>query len=174
MPEPDGYQILRELRRRPETKDLPIVVLTGLDADDEIGRAFAAGADDFVRKPFRPVELVARIRGQLRLRGVVEELARKERGRADRPRADAGHWPRTSTSAASSSPSCSAIAEVARIERVSIVLVGEQGSVGYVVAASDDAQLRDLAIDLTHYPEIQQVLTSDEPLVISDAAEPTR
>ena len=169
MPEPDGYQILRELRRRPETKDLPIVVLTGLDADDEVGRAFAAGADDFVRKPFRPVELVARIRGQLRLRGVVEELARKERD---------GQIVLELTQALASNLDfrgilftvVQRIAEVARIERVSIVLVGEQGSVGYVVAASDDAQLRDLAIDLTHYPEIQQVLTSDEPLVISDAA----
>jgi PAS domain S-box-containing protein len=169
MPEPDGYQILRELRQRPETKDLPIVVLTGLDADDEIGRAFEAGADDFVRKPFRPVELVARIRGQLRLRGVVEELARKERD---------GQIVLELTQALASNLDfrgilftvVQRIAEVARIERVSIVLVGEQGSTGYVVAASDDAQLRDLAIDLTHYPEIQQVLTSDEPLVISDAA----
>ena len=72
MPPPDGYQILRLLRARPETRDLPVVVLTALEADEEIARAFEAGADDFVRKPFKPVELVARIRGQLRLRGMVE------------------------------------------------------------------------------------------------------
>ena len=46
----------------------------------------------------------------------------------------------------------------------------EQENVGYVVAASDDEQLRDLPIDLTKYPEIQQVLTSGEPLVVEDAA----
>src|SRR3954453_12661320 len=79
MPPPDGYQVLRILRARAETRDLPVVVLTALDAQDEIARAFEAGADDFVKKPFRPVELVARLRGQLRLRGAMEELARKEK-----------------------------------------------------------------------------------------------
>jgi PAS domain S-box-containing protein len=62
------------------------------------------------------------------------------------------------------------IAEVARVDRVSIVLVREQGQIGYVVAASDDEHLRDLPIDLGRYPEIQQVLTSGEPLIIPDAA----
>jgi len=62
------------------------------------------------------------------------------------------------------------IAEVARVDRVSIVLVREAGDVGYVVAASDDEQLRDLPIDLTKYPEIQQVLSSRETLVVPDIA----
>ncbi|MBF5066012.1 response regulator, partial [Salmonella enterica subsp. enterica serovar Istanbul] len=44
MPAPDGYQILRILRARPETRDLPVVVLTALDAEDEIAKAFEAGA----------------------------------------------------------------------------------------------------------------------------------
>ena len=78
MPQPDGYQILRILRARPETRDLPVVVLTALDGEDEIAKAFEAGADDFVRKPFRPAELIARIRSQLRIREYVEALARKE------------------------------------------------------------------------------------------------
>ena len=79
MPPPDGYQVLRILRARPETRDLPVVVMTALDAEDEIARAFEAGADDFVRKPFKTAELVARIRGQLRLRGVMDKLERKEK-----------------------------------------------------------------------------------------------
>ena len=58
MPPPDGYQILRILRARDETRDLPVVVLTALEAEEEIAKAFQAGADDFVRKPFKPVELV--------------------------------------------------------------------------------------------------------------------
>ena len=169
MPPPDGYQVLRILRARPETRDLPVVVLTGLDADDEIAKAFEAGADDFVRKPFKPVELVARIRGQLRLRGVMEELARKEK--------DAQVVLEVTQALASNLDFrgilftvVQRIAEVAKVDRVSIVLVREQGQVGYVVAASDDEQLRDLPIDLSKYPEIQKVLTSGEPLAIADAA----
>lgn len=168
MPPPDGYQVLRILRSRAETRDLPVVVLTALDADDEIAKAFESGADDFVRKPFKPVELIARIRGQLRLRGVVEALESKEKD---------GQVVLELTQALASNLDfrgilftvVQRIAEVAKVDRVSIVLVREQGDIGYVVAASDDEQLRDLPIDLTKYPEIQQVLASREPLVIADA-----
>jgi PAS domain S-box-containing protein len=169
MPAPDGYQVLRILRARPETKDLPVVVMTALDADDEIARAFEAGADDFVRKPFKPVELVARIRGQLRLRGVVDKLERKEKD---------GQVVLELTQALASNLDIRGIlftvvqriADVAKVDRVSIVLVREQGDVGYVVAASDDEHLRDLPINLTKYPEIQKALSSGEPVVIPDAA----
>ncbi len=169
MPAPDGYQILRILRARPETRDLPVVVLTALDAHDEIARAFEAGADDFVKKPFRAVELVARLRGQLRLRGAMDELERKEK--------DAQVVLELTQALASNLDFrgilftvVQRIAEVARVDRVSIVLVREQGQIGYVVAASDDENLRDLPIDLGNYPEIQQVLGSGQSLVIPDAA----
>ncbi|MGA3121799.1 MAG: PAS domain S-box protein [Polyangiaceae bacterium] len=169
MPPPDGYQILRILRSRPETRDLPVVVLTALEAEEEIAKVFEAGADDFVRKPFKPVELVARIRGQLRIRGFVEALAKKEH--------DARLVLELTRALASNLDFrgilftvVQRIAEVAKVDRVSIVLVREAGDVGYVVAASDDEQLRDLPIDLANYPEIQQVLTSREPLVIADVA----
>jgi PAS domain S-box-containing protein len=169
MPPPDGYQILRILRSRPDTRDLPVVVLTALEADEEIAKVFAAGADDFVRKPFKPVELVARIRGQLRIRGFVDALAKKEQ--------DARLVLELTQALASNLDFrgilftvVQRIAEVAKVDRVSIVLVREAGDVGYVVAASDDEQLRDLPIDLAKYPEIQQVLSSRETLVIPDVA----
>lgn len=170
MPPPDGYQILRILRARADTRDLPVVVLTALDAEDEIAKAFEAGADDFVRKPFRTVELVARVRGQLRLRAAMEALARKEK--------DAQVVLELTQALASNLDFrgilftvVQRLAEVANVDRVSIVLVREQENVGYVVAASDDEHLRDLPIDLTKYPEIQQVLSSGgEPLVVEDAS----
>jgi PAS domain S-box-containing protein len=169
MPPPDGYQILRILRARAETRDLPVVVLTSLEGDEEIARVFEAGADDFVRKPFKPVELVARIRGQLRIRGFVEALAKKEQD---------GRLVLELTQALASNLDfrgilftvVQRIADVAKVDRVSIVLVREAGEVGYVVAASDDESLRDLPIDLSKYPEIQQVLSSREALVIPDVA----
>jgi PAS domain S-box-containing protein len=169
MPPPDGYQILRILRARAETRDLPVVVLTALEAEEEIAKAFEAGADDFVRKPFKPVELVARIRGQLRIRGFVDALAKEEQ--------DARLVLELTQALASNLDFrgilftvVQRIAEVAKVDRVSIVLVRDSGDIGYVVAASDDEQLRDLPIDLAKYPEIQQVLSSREALVISDVA----
>jgi PAS domain S-box-containing protein len=169
MPQPDGYQILRILRARPETRDLPVVVLTALDGEDEIAKAFEAGADDFVKKPFRPVELVARVRGQMRLHAAMVQLGKKEK--------DAQVVLELTQALASNLDFRSIlftvvqrIAEVAKIDRVSIVLVREQENIGYVVAASDDEQLRDLPIDLAKYPEIQQVLGNGQPLVVEDAA----
>jgi PAS domain S-box-containing protein len=169
MPAPDGYQILRILRARPETRDLPVVVLTAVEAEEEIAKAFEAGADDFVRKPFKPVELVARIRGQLRIRGFVDALAKEKQ--------DARLVLELTQALASNLDFrgilftvVQRIADVAKVDRVSIVLVRESGDVGYVVAASDDEQLRDLPIDLSKYPEIQRVLSSREALVIPDVA----
>jgi PAS domain S-box-containing protein len=169
MPAPDGYQLLRILRGRAETKDLPVVVLTALDREDEIAKAFEAGADDFVKKPFNAIELVARVRGQLRLRAAMEDLARREK--------DASVVLEVTQALASNLDFrgilftvVQRIADVAKIDRVSVVLVREQDHVAFVVAASDDEHLRDLPIDVTHYPEIQKVLESGKPLVVEDAA----
>ncbi|MCL2724300.1 MAG: PAS domain S-box protein [Polyangiaceae bacterium] len=169
MPEVDGYKILRTLRARPATRDLPVVVLTALESEEAIVKAFEAGADDYVRKPFKTVEIVARVRGQLRLRTAMDALARREK--------DAQLVLELTQALASNLDFrgilftvVQRIAEVARVDRVSIVLVRDDNEqIGYVVAASDDRELRDLAIDLKKYPEIRQVLASGEPLVVEDA-----
>jgi len=167
MPPPDGYAILQVARADPRLTDLPIVVLTAVDSDHEVARVFDAGADDFVRKPFRPDELVARIRGQLRLRSYIEALARKEQ--------DAKTVLELTQTLASSLDLKDVlfsvvrrIAEVARVDRCSIVLVPEVGTSGQVAATSDDPNLSGLTIDLTSYPEIREVVASRKPLVIPD------
>ncbi|RYG77851.1 response regulator, partial [bacterium] len=167
MPDPDGYELLRILRADPRTTDLPVVVLTGIDADDEVTRAFTAGADDFVKKPFRADELVARVRGQLRLRAVQAELRHREREL---------EVVLELTQVLASNLDVRGIlqtvvqrtAEVAHIDRVSIVLAHSDTSRGVVVAASDDDSIRDLPIALDRYPEIAEVLKTGEPLVIDD------
>ncbi|MBK6517710.1 MAG: PAS domain S-box protein [Polyangiaceae bacterium] len=169
MPPPDGYTVLRTIRETQATREVPVVVLTALDAEEEVSRAFEMGADDFVRKPFKTAELVARIRSQLRLRQYVDALGRRER--------DARVVLELTQSLSSTLDFrdilytvVRRIAEVARVDRCSIVLVRDEGKVGYVVAASDDKKLRDLPIDLGKYPEIRRVLETGEPLIIDDAA----
>src|SRR5262245_41488111 len=168
MPDPDGYVVLRAIRSRPALRDTPVLVMTSLEGDDEPTRAFGSGADDFIRKPLHAPEVIARIRGHLRIREYMEALEGRDRD---------AQVVLELTPALSSSLDfrdilftvVRRIAEVAKVDRCSIVLVRE-GDVGYVVAASDDEHLRDLPIDLANYPEIQQVLTSGQPLVIPDAA----
>src|SRR5688572_7175842 len=166
MPDPDGYDILRAIRSRPALRDTPVLVMTSLEGDDEPTRAFASGADDFIRKPMNAPEVIARIRAHLRIREYMEALERRERD---------AQVVLELTQALSSSLDfrdilftvVRRIAEVAKVDRCSIVLVRE-GDVGYVVAASDDEHLRDLPIDLKQYPEIREVMSSGESLVIRD------
>ncbi|MBI4719716.1 MAG: response regulator, partial [Chitinivibrionia bacterium] len=61
MPVLDGYETCRRLKRLPETKDIPVVLLTakGRDVDKRLG--FEVGAIDYIVKPFSPNSLIGRI-----------------------------------------------------------------------------------------------------------------
>jgi DNA-binding response OmpR family regulator len=63
MPELDGWGTLERIR---EVSDVPVIMLTGRDQDEERIRGLRAGADDYIGKPFTPDELVARIEAVLR------------------------------------------------------------------------------------------------------------
>lgn len=68
LPRLDGYEVTRQLRRDPRTATLPVLLITGRTHPDDVVAGLDAGADDFLRKPFDRAELMARIRGALRLR----------------------------------------------------------------------------------------------------------
>ena len=62
LPFIDGYQLIAQMRGKPEWRDVPIIMLTSKSQERDITRALEAGANDYVVKPFRPKELVARLR----------------------------------------------------------------------------------------------------------------
>jgi PAS domain S-box-containing protein len=168
MPGKDGYSILHFVRGHHNLAPVPVVVLTALDSEEEIQRVFLEGADDYVHKPFRPTELIARIRGQLQLRESLDRLSRRER--------NAQTVVELTQTLASSleirailQTVVARVAQLVRVDRCSIVLVGEKQNVGFVVASSDDERLRDLPIDLRRYPEINHVLRSGDTLVVRGA-----
>jgi DNA-binding response OmpR family regulator len=66
MPYIDGFEVLTTLRNDPETAEIPIVMLTSVQQESDIVRGFGLGADDYVVKPFNPMELVARIKRLVR------------------------------------------------------------------------------------------------------------
>ena len=66
LPLVSGIEVCRQLRRHPETRAIPIVMLTARGEQGDKLRAFDNGADDYVSKPFSPAELIARIRAVLR------------------------------------------------------------------------------------------------------------
>lgn len=76
MPGKDGYEILTELRQDPSTRDTPVIFLTALTDDKHEQRAFEMGAVDFIRKPFNPVIVRARLKSQVDLLHERREVER--------------------------------------------------------------------------------------------------
>ncbi len=80
LPGMSGTDVVRALRERPETATLPILLMTGSGTDRSMIEGLEAGADDFLGKPVRLDELVARVRAHLRSRaawtGLVEDELR--------------------------------------------------------------------------------------------------
>jgi len=68
MPEMDGYAVCRELKADPDSADIPVIFITARTETGDILRAFELGAVDYVTKPFRPPELLARVRTHLELK----------------------------------------------------------------------------------------------------------
>jgi DNA-binding response OmpR family regulator len=66
LPESDGLTLCRRLRGNPQTKEVPIIFVTGRNSPYSVADALAAGGDDYLRKPFAPRELTARIRAHIR------------------------------------------------------------------------------------------------------------
>jgi DNA-binding response OmpR family regulator len=65
MPKLDGFELTRRLRADEATSKMPIILLTARAQDADVQTGFEAGADDYIRKPFSPQELRARVQAIL-------------------------------------------------------------------------------------------------------------
>jgi len=87
MPEMSGYEVCASIRANPETRLLPVVMVTALDPAEERIKGIEAGADDFLSKPINTAELLARVRSLLRIRELHETVRRQA--------AELAHWNKT-------------------------------------------------------------------------------
>ncbi|MCP4149247.1 MAG: response regulator [bacterium] len=78
MPELDGFQVCETLKKSDKTKDIPVIFLTAKTETDDIVKGFQAGAIDYVVKPFKQAELVARVNTHVRLREAEKEIRELE------------------------------------------------------------------------------------------------
>ncbi len=74
LPEEDGISILKKLRQGPETKKMPIILLTAKSSEYDKVMGLENGADDYVAKPFSMMELLARVKALLRRVDKVEDM----------------------------------------------------------------------------------------------------
>jgi DNA-binding response OmpR family regulator len=65
MPKATGLEVTRNMREQATTKDIPIILLTARAQEADVARGFEAGANDYVKKPFSPQDLQARVQALL-------------------------------------------------------------------------------------------------------------
>ena len=66
LPDESGYDIVRKLRKRPATQDIPIIMVTAKTTEMDMIKGLDGGADDYITKPFGMMEFVARVKAVLR------------------------------------------------------------------------------------------------------------
>ncbi|MCP2728285.1 PAS domain-containing protein [Limnofasciculus baicalensis] len=77
MPDMNGYEVCKRLKATEETKDIPVIFLSGLNEGLDKVNAFKVGAADYISKPFQSEEIVARIEHQLTIQNLQKQLQNK-------------------------------------------------------------------------------------------------
>ena len=74
MPEMDGYEVCKRLKENKSTSAIPVVFITAKIDEDSIEKAYEIGGVDYISKPFKPRELLARVKTQLKLKELIDHL----------------------------------------------------------------------------------------------------
>lgn len=74
LPNMNGYEFCSLLQKDPRTKDIPIIFITSMTDEESIEKAYDIGGKDYVTKPFKPKELLARLKMQLEFREMIKNL----------------------------------------------------------------------------------------------------
>lgn len=80
LPDENGNDIVRKLKKRPDTKNLPIIIITARTSELDLVKSLEYGADDYIKKPFSVMELISRVKSLLRRTQtkIVQELTLDE------------------------------------------------------------------------------------------------
>ena len=169
MPKVDGLELLQRIKKDPRWADLPVLMVSSMPPEEGTVRSFGLGAADFVPKPFRVRELLARIESHLE-RGRALRAAREEAA-ARAKMVDILHEVTDSLK-----PDeiyhilARRVARALSKSRCSLVLAKPGDVFGTVVAAYENPMLRNLRIQLSRYPEILRALETDQPVIVADVA----
>ncbi|MGE5201306.1 MAG: response regulator, partial [Acidobacteriota bacterium] len=169
MPKVDGLTLLERLKEDERFRDLPVLMMSSMDPEDATVRSLGLGAADFLPKPIRQRELLARVEAHLRLGRAAAESRKEASNRAamveilheitDSLKPDEIY-----------NILVRRVARVLSISKCSIVLAKPGDKTGVVVASFENPMLRNLEIDLARYPEIERALAGGAPVLVSDVA----
>ncbi len=181
FPDLDGYQILERIKGDDRFRDVPVLMVSSLPPEEAAVRTLGLGAADFVKKPFRVKELLARIQAQLRMRAILksanetlrhveEELERvREEAENRRKLVDILH---DVTDDLSSDEIYHLLARrVARaldLTHCSVILARDGERPRVVATAFEQASARNFELELDRYPEIRAALDTGRPVLVED------
>ncbi|MBI2536605.1 MAG: diguanylate cyclase [Gemmatimonadetes bacterium] len=169
MPKVDGLQLLERVKQDARWRDLPVLMVSSMPPEEAAVRSLGLGASDFVAKPFRMREMLARVQAHLRAGRELQRARREARTQAQtldilREVTD------TLQPEEIYHVLARRVARVVRVSRCSIVLAGREADQGMVVAAHEDPTLRNLEVDLRRYPEIRRALATRRTVLVADVA----
>jgi two-component system cell cycle response regulator len=169
MPKVDGLQLLHRVKADPRYKDLPVLMISSMPPEEATVRSLGLGAADFIPKPFRVRELLARVKAHLRVGQELTQARAEARTRSEMIDI-------MTEVTASLKPEeiyqilVRRVAHGLGISRCSIIIATPEDESGTVVAAYEDPSLHNLPVDLRKYPEIRHALTTGEVVLARDIA----
>jgi len=169
MPKVDGLQLLQRVKSDPRYKDLPVLMISSMPPEEATVRSLGLGAADFIPKPFRVRELLARVKAHLRVGRELNQARAEARSRSEM-------LDIMQEVTASLKPEeifqilVRRVAHGLNISRCSIVIAGPDDEMGTVVAAFENPMLLNLSVELARYPEIRRALTTGEVVLVRDSA----
>lgn len=169
MPGSDGLVLLERLKADPRLRDVPVLMISSMPPEEATVRALGLGAADFISKPFRVRELMARVKAHLRV-GRELNLAKAEA----RSRSEMVDILQEVT--ASLKPEeiyhilVRRVARGLKISKCSLIFANPGQETAVVVASYENPMLRDLPIELRRYPEIRRALDTRQTVLVTDVA----
>jgi len=79
MPGLDGYETCRRMKENKNTRDIPVIFLTGKIEEEDIVKGFKIGCADYIAKPFKDVEIFSRIGAHLKIKKLIKDLSQSHR-----------------------------------------------------------------------------------------------
>ena len=177
----NGTDVLEAIKRDERWRDVPIVMMSALSPEEAAVRTLGLGAADYVRKPFRVRELLARIQAQLRMRSILKsahETLREAQAALNRARGEADQRRHLMdimhdvTAELSTGEIYHLLARrVARalgLSQCSVVLTKLGGPPRVAAYAYETGISRDFVLDLDKYPELKTALETGRPVLVEN------
>ncbi len=167
MPKVDGLQLLERVKGEPSLGDLPVLMISSMQPEEATVKSLGMGASDFIAKPFRVRELLARVKAHLRVGRELNQARAEARSRTEMVDI-------LQEVTASLKPDeiyqilVRRVARGLRISKCSIIIANPGDEVGTVVAANENPMLGNLQVDLMRYPEIRQATQTGQMVHVRD------